>query len=475
MALLGLTAFPGFLPIPCGLDNNSFQHFHPVLITISITLKPYESIQNTMFVRLVPKSAALHLRKLKACVYGLNARLHMIKNRICNRSNTKKVLILSFGGWEGSPMLARAAYKLGYSVHVLAPKFPSYEGRYATDWSKVDAVADIEGAVNLAAKIKPIAALVEIRNVLLPAKKQIQTALSLRDFGDVSFQTSNSKIRVREILSSTSLRNIEWSTLDKFDNSGMDYPVIVKPETGSGSKGVTFVQTHEELKQARESISALSNDPAVGGRILVEQYIDGDNYDVTGIVRDGEIYPFTVQLMNFTPVNGAMPPSFYLHNPPISAELRDQLIETAHQYISALGVKVGAFTCELRQDSYGNLYQTDFANRIATPTTVSKAAGNSLNEFYVRSMCEENFTKPTLQQNCVYQRFVRDSSELSKFDNLLGRHPELAVDVRKLASKYAGVDTLARIAIWSPNFEQLKSVLNEFELVPEEFRRFDIN
>jgi len=424
-----------------------------------------------MLVKLVPKTATLHLRKLKAQLTGFSSRFHMIKNRLDNHSKPK-VLVLSFGGWEGSPMLAKAAHGLGYNVHVLAPKFPSYEGRYATGWSKVDAVNNEKEAVRLAKEIKPIAALVEIRNVLLPAKKEIQTALSLRDFGNISHQTSNSKIRVREILSTTSLPNINWCTLENFESSGIPYPVIVKPETGSGSKGVTFVQTADELKQARENISALSNDPAVGGRVLVEQYIDGDNYDVTGIIRDGEIFPFTVQLMQFSPINGAMPASFYLHNPPISRELRNRLIKSAHRYVNALGVKVGAFTCEMRQNVSGQLYQTDFANRIATPATVSKAAGNSLNEYYVRSMCEDNFTKPELKENCVYQRFIRDKSELSKFDHLLSKYPDMAVDVRKLASKYAGIDTLARIAIWAPNFEELNSRLSEFELVPKEFKYF---
>jgi len=425
-----------------------------------------------MLLQFVPKKATLHLRELKAQLFGLSSRLHMTKNRLSHRSKPK-VLLLSFGGSEGSPMLSKAAYDLGYAVHVLAPKFPAYECRYAIEWSKVNAVDNVDGAISLAKNIKPIAALVEIRNVLLPAKKKIHSALSLRDFGEVSFQTSNSKIRAREILDKTSLRNVPWTTLDKFENKEIDFPVIVKPETGSGSKGVTFVQSSEELKKARENISALSNDPTVGGRILVEQYIDGDNYDVTGIIRDGEIYPFTVQLMNFTPINGAMPPSFYLHNPPMSPMFREQLIETAHSYVTALGVKVGAFTCELRQNKNGELYQTDFANRIATPATVSKAAGNSLNEYYVRSMCEEIFSKPKLQQNCVYQRFVRDPAELSKFNNLLSKYPDMAVDVRKLTSKYAGVDTLARIAIWAPNFGEMNLRLNEFNLVPEEFGHLD--
>jgi len=424
-----------------------------------------------MLTNLIPKNAALNLRKLKSHLIGISSRLCMIRNRIKVDSNPK-VLLLTFGGWEGSPMLAKAAYDLGYNVHILAPKFPSYEARYATSWSKVDVVNDIEDSVRVAKNIRPVSALVEIRNVLLPAKQEIQTALNLREFGNVSSQTSNSKIKVRELLDVTALPNIKWSTLDNFDSSGLHFPVIVKPETGSGSKGVTFVQSREELKKASEKITSLSSDPTVGGRILVEEFIDGENYDVTGIFRDNEIYPFTVQLMNFTPINGAMPSSYYLHNPPISDKLRTDLVESAHKYLIALGVKVGAFTCEMRLSTNGKLYLTDYANRIATPATVSKAAGCSLNEFYVRAMCEDNFTKPELTNNCVYQRFVRDPKELLKFEHLLNRYPEMKVDVRKLASRYAGIDIIARIAVWAPDFERLDKCLGEFDLSPGEFEKF---
>ena len=376
---------------------------------------------------------------------------------------------MSLGAQLGSPILAQAASELGYEVHVLSPRFPSYESLYASGWTKVDPVNDIEGTLAAAKRINPVACLVEIRNILLPAKTKIQDELGLRRFGDISHVSSNSKIYLRELIEKSDLPNVRWTRASDYKSGQLGFPFIVKPETGTGSKGVALVKNDDELQAALQAIESLQGDIAVGGDVLLEEFIDGPNYDVTGIYRDGEIYPFTVQLMQFTPINGAMPSSFYLHNPPIDMDLRERIVSRAKEYIEALGVELGAFTCEMRMNPEGELFVTDFGNRCATPPTVSKAAGLSLTGTYVRAMCEEKFQPPVIQRNCVYQRFVREAGELAGFDRLLEAYPEMAVDVRKIAGSYAGVKTLARIAIWAPEFSQLQERLEKYNLVPDEW------
>ena len=384
-------------------------------------------------------------------------------------SQRDTVVLLSLGGQNGSPFLAKAATELGYDVHVLSPRFPSYEGLYATGWTKVDPISDIEGTLESARCLNPIACLVEIRNILLPAKARIQTELNLRTFGSVSAVSSNSKIYLRELIEKTDLPKVRWTRASDYKPGQLGYPFIVKPETGTASKGVSLIQNDAGLNKACELIESLQHDVSVGGDVLLEEFIDGPNFDVTGVYRDGVIYPFTVQFMEFTPIKGALPSSFYLHNPPIENELRERIIDRAKENIEALGVKVGAFTCEMRLNSEEELFVTDFSNRCATPPTVTKAAGLSLTGEYVRTMCESNFHPPHIERNCVYQRFVRNAVELDRFDELLKAHPEMAVDVRKLAGSYAGVKTLARIAVWAPEFGTLHDRLEEFELVPDEW------
>ena len=417
----------------------------------------------------LPVGIANELRKLKALLFSIRSRVCILRKKLKRKSQKGTVVLLSLGAQKGSPMLARAAFEQGYDIHVIAPCFPSYEGLYATGWTKANPVDDIDGTVAAARCVNPVACLVEIRNILLPAKTRIQSELGLRSFGDVSPASSNSKIYVRELIDQTNLPKMRWARAKDYKTGELGYPFIVKPETGTGSKGVALVHSDEELKEALEAIEALRGDVAVGGDVLLEEYIDGENYDVTGIYRDGQIYPFTVQLMEFTPIDGAMPSSFYLHNPPIENSLRERLISRAKDYIEALGVTVGAFTCEMRMKSDGELFVTDFGNRCATPPTVSKAAGLSLPGTYVRAMCDETFEPPKIERNCVYQRFVRDADEVSRFDAFLKEYPDAAVDVRKMASSYAGVKTLARISVWAPDFDTLHDKLKRFDLIPDEW------
>ena len=66
-------------------------------------------------------------------------------------------------------MLSKAAYDLGYAVHVLAPKFPAYECRYAIEWSRVNAVDNVDGAISLAKNIKPVS----YTHLTLPTNREV--------------------------------------------------------------------------------------------------------------------------------------------------------------------------------------------------------------------------------------------------------------------------------------------------------------
>lgn len=66
-------------------------------------------------------------------------------------------------------------------------------------------------------------------------------------------------------------------------SSAINYPVIVKPVDGSGSKGITICHTPEELLIGYEKALGVSKIKD----IIVEQYIVGDEINITYIVQDG--------------------------------------------------------------------------------------------------------------------------------------------------------------------------------------------
>ncbi|MCX6784585.1 MAG: ATP-grasp domain-containing protein, partial [Candidatus Komeilibacteria bacterium] len=96
------------------------------------------------------------------------------------------------------------------------------------------------------------------------------------------------KIRVKKLLDYHSIPTPKWdyafSTEDEIDSS-LRYPLMVKPASTDNSIGITndsVVTTPEQLRQQIERCLKLA--PAA----LIEEYIEGDEYDVTIIGNDDE-------------------------------------------------------------------------------------------------------------------------------------------------------------------------------------------
>src|SRR5205807_7405303 len=66
-------------------------------------------------------------------------------------------------------------------------------------------------------------------------------------------------------------------------------PVVVKPVDGSAQRGVTRVEARDELEPAY----ARARDASRKGVVVVEQYLEGEEYTVNGFCLDGEYTPVT--------------------------------------------------------------------------------------------------------------------------------------------------------------------------------------
>ena len=86
------------------------------------------------------------------------------------------------------------------------------------------------------------------------------------------------------------------------------FPVIVKPTQGSGSRGVTFVESRSFLYPAIKLARSISSD------ILIEEFVIGKHIDVSGFFASGQFFPggqldrYFSQLPNRFPTWGCQPP-----------------------------------------------------------------------------------------------------------------------------------------------------------------------
>ena len=89
------------------------------------------------------------------------------------------------------------------------------------------------------------------------------------------------------------------------------YPLIVKPRDNSGSRGVKLCRNKEELQEAMQEALQYSHLDTV----LVEEYIEGQEYSIEGLHYDGESeviqftekttteFPYNVELEHKQPAN----------------------------------------------------------------------------------------------------------------------------------------------------------------------------
>lgn len=123
----------------------------------------------------------------------------------------------------------------------------------------------------------------------------------------------------------------------------LSLPMIVKPTDRSGSRGVTKVETYDDLEQAIDN----AFNESFSKKIIIEEYIGGKEYSMEFISDNGS-HKFLTITEKFT--TGA--PNFIerAHIQPgrINEEILKQAIETAKLGLDALKIENGASHVEIK-------------------------------------------------------------------------------------------------------------------------------
>ena len=406
------------------------------------------------------------LRKIKSNLIGLRGRILILKRQLKQPSKKGSMVLLSLGEGKGSPYVASAVDSLGYDLVVVSNKFPMLESPYTKKWVQCNPFGDFEILKEKVKSLSPIAVLVEQRNILLPIKARLNIELNLVDYGDKSHKTSNSKVELRQAIDDAGVSNIPWCLLEDYTPDNFPFPFVIKPEIGTGSRGITIVENKNDLDEAIEKLKSLEDDETVGGRIFIEAVIIGRQFDVEGIYKDGEFTPLSLTEEQYDIIDKSLPSAWYLFSPPIEPELRSKLLESAKQFTKALGVKNGAIHCEMRVTDDEKIYVIDYSNRMGYPHLVSESCGYFFPKAYVEVMAGETPDFSNLQENTVFQRFIRSKKELASYKKLMEENPELVIQKNMLGSHVGGIATYARIALRSKSFDDMVALLSKYDVLP---------
>lgn len=126
-----------------------------------------------------------------------------------------------------------------------------------------------------------------------PTVAAIAEKLNLPNIGYETALNCNNKIRMRQCLAEHNVPGPRFSFAETVEEAihkakTFGFPLVVKAVDSSGSRGVQIMYGFEGFQQACENAIKAGN---VDKRILLEEYLDGEEYSIDTIVYNGKLYP----------------------------------------------------------------------------------------------------------------------------------------------------------------------------------------
>lgn len=120
----------------------------------------------------------------------------------------------------------------------------------------------------------------------------------------------------------------------------INYPVIVKPVDGSGSKGITVCEAEKDMTEGLEKARKASRT----GKVIVEEYIPYDEINVTYVAQDGDIQLAAMhdRYFNSSQEGVVRVPDMYIYPSRYTGMYYEKYNERVIQMLKGIGIRNGS-------------------------------------------------------------------------------------------------------------------------------------
>ena len=359
----------------------------------------------------------------------------------------KKVLVIGGGAYQ-APLVKRIG-ELGHAAYCVDrdPAAPAL--KFAAGYRVLDAL-DKQACLAYARELGVSAVMTYGATITLPTVAYIGERLGLPALPYETAELSKSKFLIKDRLAKAGLNTFgsyfEMSSKDEARDHLFEFPCVVKPSDGSGSKGVSLVMNESELPAALDYAS----DSARFGRFYCERFIEGEEYSVEAFACRGEVYVYCIVKTTFTRSGENNEAIEYGHRTPsgLGSETEHLIAEEAKKAVLALGVTMGSVNFDvILSKADAKPYIIDCGIRVGQNLLASHlvplSRGVSVIDNTIRLALDEPVDASPKKNDCVATRLliydpgtileVRDHSEL------IGRDGILDVILRKGIGEKQGV------------------------------------
>lgn len=302
----------------------------------------------------------------------------------------KRLMVIAGGGWQVP--LIRTAKAMGLFV-INSNLYPDSPGFRHSDVGLVADVRDAEKNLEFAREYKPDGVVTDQTDVSVPTVASICEQLGLPGIGSAQAQLFTNKFLMREFLRQHGYPTPEYFLSKRFEDASgfaakIGYPIVVKPPSSQGSRGVFRVNTEAELASRYAQAARASRD----GDVLAEQFIPGDLLTVEGLKTKSRHYSLAVSRRE-TFAHNPMLGSAQVYSPADEAIDFEQLKKQQDAVVEEMGLAFGLTHAEYIY-SQGKFFLIEVAARGGgsgiSSHVVPAVSGIDTNELLIRmSLGEE--------------------------------------------------------------------------------------
>lgn len=210
-----------------------------------------------------------------------------------------KIMVIAGGDWQIE--LIKKAKSMGHYVicsnlYENSPAFP-----YA-DACEVSDVLDKERNLEIAKKYMPDAVISDQSDIAVPTVAYLNEKLGLKGIGIEMADLFTDKSLQRDFCRKHGITIPEYKVCEKAEDA---FPmlkkfgrIVIKPIDSQSSRGVYKIENEERLREKCPDAMRWSNRKKV---FLAEEYVDGDEFTIDGLVINGHHYPLCISVKEMYP------------------------------------------------------------------------------------------------------------------------------------------------------------------------------
>jgi L-amino acid ligase len=295
---------------------------------------------------------------------------------------------------------------------------------------------------------------------------------------------------MREVLSSKNIEDVKYIYTDKIEDifnwiQDTGYPVILKPsESAGGSISVKKCLNKNDVIHAFNEISSMDGNfyRNKNGKVLVEEYLDGDEYIVNISNNNGERVLIAIACVDKIQKNGNASIYKNVYSIDLNSKIAINISNYANKICEAFDIVVGINDIEVKITSDG-IKLVELNNRLSgakIPYSIEKCCGFNSYQENVRLFSGENLSNSNIiysknynicflsnESPCNIQKIkgLETIKKLKSYD-----YHEIYTDVGKFFPETKDLLTSwGKVILINDDIDQLKSdteiVHNEMELV----------